>query len=93
MNKRWAENWTIRDKISDRSFEILTVSFRPFYLPREFGEITIILTYVPGPDDKAAARAIADIYNKEMNRSSNNPIFILGDFNTCDITENLPLVH
>ena len=53
MNKRWAENWTIRDKISDRSFEILTVSFRPFYLPREFGEITIILTYVPGPDDKA----------------------------------------
>ena len=88
MNKRWAENWTIRDKISAPSFEILTVSFRPFYLPREFGEITIILTYVPGPDNKGAAKAIADCYNKEIARSPNNPVFILGDFNICDITEN-----
>ena len=93
MNKRWAENWTIRDKISAPSYEILTVSFRPFYLPREFGEITIILTYVPGPDDKGSAKAIADCYNKEIARSPNNPVFILGDFNTCDITEQLPLLH
>ena len=32
------------------------MSFRPFYLPREFGQITDILVYVPGPDFENGGR-------------------------------------
>ncbi len=35
-------------------YEILTVSLRPFYLQWDFGQITVILAYVPGPNDTAA---------------------------------------
>ena len=68
----------------------MTVSFRPFYLPREFPQITIILAYVPGPDNAFAAQRIAEHYNKALNRNSEHPVFLLGDFNTCDVASLLP---
>ena len=37
----------------------MTVSIRPYYLPREFGQITVILVYVPGPNFTLAAERIA----------------------------------
>lgn len=66
LNKKWAENYTIRDKTSTPSYKILTVSFRPYYLPREFGQITIILAYVPGPDNSEAAKCIADATTERL---------------------------
>ncbi len=69
-------------------FEILTISFRPFYLPREFGQITVIFTYVPGPNVDAARERIAESFNDALARSADQPVLILGDFlviylNTC----------
>ena len=40
VNNKWAPNFCIREHISTRSYEILTVSFRPDYLPRELGQLT-----------------------------------------------------
>ena len=54
VNKQWASNITIRETHNTPDYEILSVSFRPFYLPREFTQVTVILSYVPGPDEKAA---------------------------------------
>ena len=46
--------------------------------------------YVPGPDFKAAVKRITDSYNAAVARSADQPVFILGDFNQCDITPLLP---
>ena len=52
VNNKWATSFCIRERVSTRSYEILTVSFRPHYLPRELGQVTVILVYIPGPDNK-----------------------------------------
>ena len=36
VNKQWASNITIWETHNKLGYEILSVSFRPFYLPREF---------------------------------------------------------
>lgn len=64
---------------------ILVVYFRPFYLPREFGQLTIILVYVPGPNNKEATECISDSLNTVLSRSADQPVFILGDFNTLSL--------
>nr|XP_055073494.1 uncharacterized protein LOC129453317 [Misgurnus anguillicaudatus] len=55
MDNKWATQMHIQEQVCTPEYEILTVSFRPFYLPREFGQITIILTYVPGTKHQEAA--------------------------------------
>ena len=49
VSDSWATQYCVRERVCTRDFELLTVSFRPFYLPREFGQVTVILVYVPGP--------------------------------------------
>ena len=56
----WVTQYCVRERVCTRDFELLTVSFRSFYLPREFGQITVILIYVPGPDFKTAAERITE---------------------------------
>ena len=67
------------------------MSFRPFYLPLEFGQVTVFLVYVPGPDKARAAERIAQSYNKAVvSRAVDRPVSILRDFNSCDINDPLP---
>lgn len=68
----------------------MTVSFRPHYLPRDFTQVTVILAYVPGPDNALAAERIVDSYNNAVSRAADQPIFLLGDFNSCDVGSFLP---
>ena len=55
VNDKWATNFCVRERISTRSYEILTVSFRPHYLPRELAQVTVVLVYIPGPGYTGAA--------------------------------------
>lgn len=47
-----AAHYRIREQVCMPDYEILTVSFRPFYLSQEFGQITVILAYVPESNDE-----------------------------------------
>ena len=89
----WATQYCVRERVCVREFELLTVSLRPFYLPREFGQITVILIYVPGPDFKTAAERITESFNEAVSRSVDQPVFILGDFNSCDLSPHLPTLQ
>ena len=89
VNNKWSTNFTVRETVNNKHYEILTVSFRPLHLPREFGQITVIRVYVPGPDFTSAADRIAESYNKTVSRSTDQPVFVLGDFNRCDISDKL----
>lgn len=93
VDNSWATQCSIREQVCTPDYEILTVSFRPFYLPREFGQITVILAYVPGPNDEAAGERIAESYNNALVRSVDQPVFILGDFNSCNLSDHLPAVE
>ena len=90
IDKDWATNITVRETANTPDYEILHVSFRPHYLPREFTQVSVILVYVPGSNNNAAADHIADCYNSVLARSTDQPVILLGDFNTCDITKHLP---
>ena len=57
------------------------MSFTPFCLSQETGQITVILVYVPGPDNARAAERIARSYSKASSRTVDQPVFILKDFN------------
>lgn len=93
VDNRWATQYCVREQVCTPDYELLTVSFRPFYLPREFGQITVILVYVPGPNDEAAGEKITESYNDALARSTDQAVFVFGDFNSCDLTKHLPTVH
>ena len=69
--------------------ELLCLSMRPNYLPREFGNIIIAAVYVPpsGNADRAAAR-IAEC--AQLQHTPGAPVFFLGDFNHCKRDTALP---
>lgn len=90
VDKKWAAQYTVFEQICTREYETLVVSFRPFYLPREFGQLTIILVYVPGRNNKEKAERISDCFNSALARSADQPVFILGDFNTLSLPTHLP---
>ncbi|KAK0156289.1 hypothetical protein N1851_000436 [Merluccius polli] len=90
VNNKCATNYSVRESESCRHYKLLTVSFRPHYLPREFTQMTVILAYVPGPDYNLVADRIADFYHRAVTRTGEQPVFLLGDFNRCDVTTVLP---
>ena len=89
VKKIWATNFTVRERIYTRSYEIMTVSFRPYNLPREFRQVTVILVYVPGPDNAQAAERISECYNRAISRSMEQAVFVLGDFNITRVLSSL----
>ena len=42
INKRWCQNFKVIKTICDANIELLCVSLRPFYLPREFNQLHVI---------------------------------------------------
>ncbi len=90
VDSKWATHLRIHEKECTPNYELLSVSIRPFYLPREFGQITIILVYIPGPKYEEVAGRISESFNNALSRSVDQPIFILGDFNNCKLSSHLP---
>lgn len=53
----------------------------------------VILVYVPGPKNTESADKITKCFNNAFERSVDQPVFILGEFNTCDIYAHLPALQ
>ena len=85
VNTRWCSTVIVREKLCIPDIELLAISLRPFYLPREFPQLFIILMYIH-PRANAAAAATEHI-TSSLNRleliSPDSPKFLLGDFNRC----------
>lgn len=82
INDHYCRTYTVRESVCNADVELLCLSLRPFYLPREFGNIIIWSVYVPlrGNDAWAAAR-ITDCVHNQLQRTPGAPVFVLGDFN------------
>lgn len=64
----------VREELCTPNIELLAVSLRPFYVPREFPQLFFVLVY---------------ILNKLEQTSPDFPKLILGDFNHCTPEKSL----
>ena len=90
MNEKWCRNYTVRNTICQPDIELMCVSFRPFYLPREFNQVHVILAYIP-PDANAnvAANVMEETVQAMETASPDSPKIVLGDFNHCQLEDSL----
>ena len=90
INRRWCSNFTVREHLCLPDIELLSVSLRPFYLPREFPQLFVTVVYIhPQADAKAASSVLLKTVNNLQSMSPSAPNFILGDFNHCDLKKSL----
>ena len=90
----WCRAYSIKTRIcDDPNVEILGMTLRPFYSPREFGCILLFAVYVPpkGPGRAAqAARTNADCVHELQLQYPEAPAVVLGDLNQCFLDTVLP---
>lgn len=90
VNERYWSAVTVREQICTSDVELLKLSLRPFYLPREFPQIFLTVVYIhPKADAVAAANTIFEVEQKLQSISPEAPNFILGDFNHVSLKKVL----
>lgn len=64
----------------------------PYYLPKELGQVFVIVYIHPCANTKTVAGIIYDTVAKLDNIAPDVPKFIVGDFNGCSIKNVLPKI-
>ena len=91
VNERWCKNYVIRDQLCTPDIELLSVSLRPSYLPREFGHIFVVLVYIPPSANYNRAVSLVQSHVQKLESiTPDAPKLILGDFNGCTLKSALP---
>ena len=86
INQSWCNNFSIHTKFCSKFIEILILNLRPFYLPREFNKVYVIVVYIPPDSNYRNARDnLLEYINLLENESPEAVKIILGDFNKSDI--------
>ena len=79
VNERYCNTVKVRERICTTDLELLMISLRPFYLPREFQQLFYTLVYIhPRASATAAAQLIADVMSRLDVVCSDTPTFVLG---------------
>lgn len=84
VNERWCskKNVVVRESLCTADTELLAVSLRPTYLPREFGQLTFVVVYVhPRANNERAVTEIEECIHRLRTTTRDAPLFVLGDFN------------
>ena len=93
VNERWcnAGHISVKEQRCTKDIELLAVSLRPYYLPREFSHVIAITVYIPPLADAAAA---CELLHGEVSKlQTSHPqslIIISGDFNHTSLSSTLP---
>ena len=91
INERWCSSVHVKDKICTDELELLSISLRPFYLPREYGQVIVTGVYIsPYANANRAAQTVYQCIEKLETASPGAPKIILGDFNSCRLDNVLP---
>ncbi|KAI3366266.1 hypothetical protein L3Q82_009739 [Scortum barcoo] len=69
--------------------ELLAVSIRPYYLPREFSHVIAITTYIPPSANAAAACELLHSVVAQL-QTEHPQAFLTGDFNHASLSATLP---
>ena len=91
IDKRWCNNYTVKRILCIPDIDMLSISCRLFYLPREFSTIFAVLVYVPlSANYTVAAETITQHMNELDNLSPSAPKLLLGDYNKCSVRTYVP---
>ncbi|XP_078249882.1 uncharacterized protein LOC144589337 [Pogona vitticeps] len=94
VRESWCTNSEIITRHCSLELEYLSVKCRPFYLPREFSVVIILVVY--NPPDANADLALGHLGDEIGNLQSKFPdavYIIAGDFNHVDLHAVLPKFH
>jgi len=84
VNNRWCNpgHITVKERVCSPDIELLAVSLRPYYLPREFTQAIVIVVYIPPTANTSRATdVINSVTARLQTRHPNAFISISGDFN------------
>ncbi|XP_043086574.1 uncharacterized protein LOC122333138 [Puntigrus tetrazona] len=91
VNEAWARNVEVENIQNTPNYELMVVSIIPNEHPKDAPPLTFIHVYIPpGTNANQAATGIAGAYYDALEQYG-GPVFLLGDFNRCDITHLLDL--
>ncbi|KAK7483337.1 hypothetical protein BaRGS_00025397 [Batillaria attramentaria] len=94
VSNKWCHpnNVSVKQVLCSPTVEFLTVSCRPYYLPREFSHVLVTVVYVPpSANARAAADTIASHVNDLETSAPDAFKVITGDFNHCTLKRDLPI--
>ena len=90
VNQRYCNTVVVRENICTPDIELLSISLRPYYLPREFPQLFFTIVYIhPRANVSAAAQMIMDLTHRLDTICPDAPKYILGDFNHCELSKTL----
>ncbi|XP_054643394.1 uncharacterized protein LOC129187756 isoform X1 [Dunckerocampus dactyliophorus] len=93
VNDRWCHpgHICVKEQLCTRDVELLVVSMRPYYLPREFSHVIAMTVYIPPSAVAAAAvEQIHTIVSQLQNQHPQSLLLISGDFNHASLSSALP---
>nr|XP_049609558.1 uncharacterized protein LOC125988413 [Syngnathus scovelli] len=96
VNHRWCNpgHVSVKTVLCCRDLELLAVSSRPYYLPREFSHVITICVYIPPSADAATAcETIHTVTARLTTQHPNAFVIISGDFNHATLDSTLPVFH
>ena len=88
INDKWAHNNNIHIKktLCTPDIELLAVSIRPYYLPREISHVIINVVYIPPEANTTVSKEIISDWLHELETSHPDSLrLVLGDFNKCTL--------
>ena len=86
INERWCHpnNAHNYNHHCDNNIELLTVTLRPYYLPRELPKVTVIVVYIqPNANTRISSDVLYENVNKQLSKTPDGAVFVTGDFNKC----------
>jgi hypothetical protein len=84
INEGWCSNITIKKSMCSTDIELLSISLRPFYMPREFSNVFATAFYIPPDANRnVAVDNLCETVNTLMNNKPDALHVICGDANHC----------
>ena len=96
VNSKWCHphNCHAKQSYTDKNIELLTVSARPYYLPREFTHVLITTVYMPTDSNYTEATDSLLHYTNELETDFPDTLRIIcGDFNKCKAQKAMKGYH
>ena len=81
VNNLWCNNVTIKTKLCTPKLELLVVSCRPYFLPREIPCIIFVIVYLPEGQHTPSEDKIIDVISTIQKDKPEAAVIVLGDFN------------
>ena len=93
FNEEWCHpaNITVKEQVCTPHAEVLCVSARPFYIPREFSHVIITAIYIPPEaNEKEATDLVYKIISNQQTVSPDALFLLSADFNRVTLKSKLP---